>query len=128
MSALSDSLEQLFKFLERRGQSPPTQDVRVFEIDPRSKPDSEGRLRILSSQLQEPQEYEARFEELITAGLPWINISCYGVHKKLLLVGVEIPAKSPTSIRPRLSSLNYSGPQRSVLDNGWEAAQIISIV
>jgi hypothetical protein len=119
MSALSNTLRALFSFLEKHGQYPPTQDVRVVEIGRPVTMDELGRPRIRRDELREVTNYEARFEELLTRGFPWINVSCYGVYDHKLIVGIELPEVSPEpAIR---TSVNYSGPPASVVGQAWNS-------
>ncbi len=128
MSALSNSLKELFGFLDDGGQPPPLREVRLVEISHVVATDERGRLLMSEDALQKPSDYTSRFEDLIHSGLPWINMSCYGVYDGLLIVGIEIPDKAPEGNAPRLSPVNYSGPQASVIRRGWDASERIVIV
>jgi hypothetical protein len=87
--------------------------------------DSLGRIRLQRHEVREPADYEARFDELMKAGLPWLNVSCYGVEDGVLIVGIEVPAAGakPSS----RTSVNLSGPAAKVIGSGWKADQVLSI-
>src|SRR6478735_591825 len=115
MNTLKENLQGLMKFLEKVDQVPPTRQIRIVEIDPNTTSDERGRLRVMRSALQPPEAYESRFDELIKAGLPWINMSSLGVEGEFLIVGIETPRGG----RASHTSVNYSGPSVAVLQNGW---------
>ena len=115
MNTLDENLQGLMKFLEQLGQMPPARQIRIVEIDPNTTSDERGRLRVMRSALQTPEAYECRFNELIGAGLPWINMSSLGIEGEFLIVGIETPRGSGSS----RTSVNYSGPSVAVLQNGW---------
>jgi len=125
MSELSNTLVALLDFLRERGLSPPVQTIRVVEIGPDTPIDPRGRYRIQPADLREPHDYEERFDTLMKSGLPWINASCYGVHDDRLIVAFELPRR--TSRVTARTSLNYSGPQNSVLDDGWSVEHVLAI-
>ncbi len=72
-----------------------------------------------------PTDYEARFQELLVSGIPWINVSCYGMDDRKLVVAVEIPGNSCR--QANRTSINYSGPPRAVSDHGWDAKEALAI-
>ena len=72
------------------------------------------------------EEYEARVEELLQAGSPWLNMSCYGVHEGLLVVAIEVPSPRPL-IPGHATSVNLSGPARIVVDHQWCVDSILTI-
>jgi hypothetical protein len=127
MSILSDSLQELFTFLDERELSPPSRDVRFIEIQHATAIDSRGCFCIRQESLRTPSEYETRFEELINSGFSWLNMSCYGVYKHLLIVGIEIPCTLPHGDQASCLSVNYSGPPVSVIQSEWDASEILSI-
>jgi hypothetical protein len=129
MNILSDSLTKLFELLEESGLLPPVSEVRLVEIDRPAAIDKRGRLIISRDTLQVPSEYASRFESLTHSGLPCVNMSCYGVYNGFLIVGIELPdyVLSEENIH-RGTSVNYSGPQRSVLQNGWDASVMMVLV
>jgi hypothetical protein len=120
MSALSDHLVRLLDWLVSVGLQPPTRDIRVVEIP------SVGTSLVRREMLRKPMEYEPRFEELMHAGYPWLNMSCYGVHDGLLIVAIETP--SPRPLTPgHATSVNLSGPSRIVLDHQWLVDSVLTI-
>jgi hypothetical protein len=127
MSTLTTNLEELFKFLNERRQTPPLLDVRLIEITRRTPYDDRGRLRIRNDSLQSPADYESRFEELMQSGLPWLNMSCYGVYQGFLIIGIELPNDMPRKGALRRPSVNYSGPPNSVIQQGWDLIESMVI-
>jgi hypothetical protein len=125
MSIFGDALDALFLFLEKAGQAPPTRSVRVVEIGPVTEVDSRGRPRVRREEFRDPVDYESRFQELLALGLPWINVSCYGVSAQKLVVAVEVSGKS--SRQASRTCINYSGPAKTVTDHGWDAAEALAI-
>lgn len=123
MSALRDALEELFAFMEKSDHAPPTRDVMLLEITSDLCTDEIGRFRVKRSDLKAVTAFEARFDEILAAGLPWINVSCYGVDLENLVVGVEVP-KGGTGSSSR-TSVNYSGPPNSVSAQGWTASNTL---
>jgi hypothetical protein len=68
MSALSDHLGRLLNWLGSIGLHPPSQDMRIVEIG-----SGIGTPHVRREALLRPLEYEARFEELLQTGYPWLN-------------------------------------------------------
>src|SRR5215213_11566047 len=91
VSALSSSLSTLVEFLEQCGLPPPVRELRIVEVTHAAARDELGRLVISGDEVQQPPAYEPRFEELMHSGMPWVNISCYGVYSGHLIIGVELP-------------------------------------
>jgi hypothetical protein len=127
-STLSDSLSQLFKFLEKKGLTPPVTEVRIIEIGHPMVMDERTRYIVPKDSLRTPLEYAARFEKITHSGLAWVNLSCYGVYRELLLVGIELQneALGPYSSKP--TSINYSGPPNIVIQHGWDSSEALVIV
>lgn len=118
VTALQDALARLFAFLEDDVLKAHTKNVWLAE----AVVDERGRLRVRRSDLRRPDEYEARFEALLAAGLPWINMSCCGLDGDRLIVLVETPnAREHRSPR---TAFNYSGPTRAVRDRGWDVGEM----
>jgi hypothetical protein len=127
MIELADCLEELIRFLKKRGLDPPSQEMQIVEISSDTRLDGAGRLRISRQELRTPSEYTPRFEELVNRELPWVNLTCYGVLDNFLLVGIEIPHepyKTRHGLRP---SVNYSGPAASVIQSNWRVGEVISV-
>lgn len=61
-------------------------------------------------------EFASRFDVLLRAGYPWINLSAYGVFREELIVGLEIPSYTGNVPIGR-TSVNYSGVS---LGTGWK--------
>jgi hypothetical protein len=73
-------------------------------------------------------EYEDRFDELMNAGLPWINMSCYGVHDGILIIGIESARPQNAQRGPvGRTSVNYAGPPVAVVQHGWDANEALTI-
>src|SRR5829696_4345058 len=122
MSSFSTILQGLFSFLERQNTVPPTQDVQVIEIAVGTDLDDRGRLRIGRKEFCEPADYENRFDTLMKSGLPWINVSAYGVSEGKLIVAIELP-QMLSNISTQ-TSVNFSGPALTVLEHGWNANRV----
>lgn len=123
MSKFAEAVEGLLDFLEKVGSIPPTKAVSVLEVRPDTPIDKQGRLIVRRNELREPSEYEERFEALMRSGLSWVNVGCIGIADDMLVVTVELPPSSVVS--PGRTSVNYSGPSRVVLDNEWDATQVL---
>ena len=125
MNSFSDALNALFKFLDEEGQPPPTREVCVIEIPVDARMDERGRVRIARTDFRDPADYESRFEMLIKSGLPWVNISCYGVLDGKLVVAIE-PSRAPASLTTR-TSLNYSGPVTAARQQDWSVDPVLVV-
>ena len=87
---------------------------------------SDGAAHIRQTDFRDPSDYATRFDELLQAGYPWLNMSCYGIHDGRLIVAIEIP--SPRPLHPGCAtSVNLSGPSRTVLDSGWRTDAVLTI-
>src|SRR5205085_4834701 len=113
---------------EKLGHTPPAHEVRIVEVNRAGDHDERGRVIILGDAVRMPSDYESRFEELMHSGLPWVNMSCYGVYNGLLIVGIELPNYPGKEGRTRPPSVNYSGPQVNVIQHDWDASQMMVIV
>lgn len=89
-----------------------------------------GRFRLPRSALKTPDEYSARFDELMTSDFAWLNLSYWGTLEGHGLVMVEYPPQSPMrrGTDPVPTSLNFSGPMKLVADAGWDAAAYVTLV
>jgi hypothetical protein len=124
MTALATHLEQLLNWLEGIGLQPPSKDVRIVEVCEANIGD--GTYHIRQADFRSPTDYEMRFEELLQAGYPWLNMSCYGIHDGWLIVAIEVP--SPRPLHPgRATPVNLSGPSRIVLERGWRVDSVLTI-
>jgi len=122
VSALSNYLDMLLHWLESIGLQPPSQDVRILEISL-----GDGTYHVRRDELRKPLDYEARFEELLRAGYPWLNMSCYGVHDGSLIVAIEVPSPRVGLSPGCATRVNLSGPARIVLDHQWRVDSVLTI-
>ena len=120
MSPLDQHLRRLLDFLATTAQPPPEREIRIIEIDPNNL-DERGRCRAPRSALHTAQDYEPRFSELIRVAPAWINMTCLGVAEGFLIVGIEV-ARTRAAAR---TSVNYSGPSNSAVQNDWAADQVL---
>ena len=130
MSLLSEQITRLFQWLESIGRRPPSTDVRIVEVHSNAPNlDDRGRSRVHRNALHEVSAYEARFAELMRLGIPWINMSCYGVFDGFLIVAIEFREVAAPIERPAwfVTPVNLSGPTRLALQHGWDAEEIVVI-
>jgi hypothetical protein len=123
--ALTAVLNTLVTFLLERGIDPPIRRIKVFEIKHDASVDDKWRIHLRQNELYSPEEFEQRFEAIVTSRLSWVNVSCYGVKSGFLLVGVETPLRSNASAKP--TSLNFAGPPTTVTNNGWSSDSVVAI-
>lgn len=116
MSALARELSGLMAWLSHL-DPPPAKGISILEVDLGAAWGPAKR-----SDLRTPELYEARFESLITSGLPWINLSCYGLDGDMMIVAVELPRQLPDGSTQ--TSVNFSGPSRAALKLNWSAAAV----
>ena len=107
------------------GQPPKPDSVVVAELGP-DDVDVQGRPIVVAEKLRAPKAYEERFEQLLAKGFSWINLSYYGVLDGNGLVVVELPRETST-LSPRPTSVNFSGPPAIVANSGWDARSIIAL-
>lgn len=103
----------------------PTPKLAIVELGARRPVNTDGRIPIAETEIVEPAQYEARFDELMATRRPWINLVCLGMYRSRLLVGVEF-GNQPAKPSPR-TSVNYSGPATIVSANGWDATKLLNI-
>lgn len=125
MKQLATCLKALHAFLMARGVAPPTWDVEIVEIAPTVELDSLGRLRIARKDIRTASEYAGRFDELMSASLPWLNVTCYGADGPKILIGIETPTMSLA--RSTRTLVNYSGPAASVILGNWTMDSVLVI-
>jgi hypothetical protein len=126
MTALSVHLERLLGFVDGGGLQPPSRDLRIVEVHNDQVDLRTGKSKCRRDDLRTPSDYAARFDELLSMGYAWLNMSCYGVWENVLLVAIEVPGSkqhSPGSF----TSVNLSGPSRAVLDRGWSVETILTV-
>jgi hypothetical protein len=66
----------------------------------------------------------SRFDELMKSGLPWINVSCYGVDRGRLVIGVELPRSRPRATAE--TSVSFSGATSAVLLHDWDVREVLA--
>ena len=121
---LSDELEKLLHWAcGRAGQPPKPASVRIAELTPENH--GGGRPRISLAKLRTPEEYEARFAELMGLGFAWINVHYCGMLLGQGLVTVEYPRTHGDG--PRATSVNFGGPPKMVADASWDAAVYLDV-
>ena len=133
-SSLSSHIDRLIQFLVSVGLQPPSQNVRIIEVDDKRMNIKDRTLHVRRKEPRTPLECENRFDELLRTGYSWLNLSCYGVYKDLLIVAVEIPSATvPPEGKPRTlhpayaTSVNISGPNNGVLAHQWSTDFILTI-
>src|SRR5260370_29845230 len=98
MSALSRHLDRLLQRLDSFELQPSSREVRLVEISQVSRVSADGTYHVRRDQLRRPLDYESRFDELLKTGYVWLNMSCYGVHDRWLIVAIEVPG--PRTLYP----------------------------
>ena len=121
MSSLSTALERTMRFAVASGLDVPFTQVQLIEVSHLAR-DSRGRCRVRRKDLRTPSEYEARFDELLCFGFPWINLWACGVLGDSLIVAVELPRTRPEQPCP-VTSVNHSGPTERARAGRWSAAE-----
>jgi hypothetical protein len=82
------------------------------------------RVHVKRSALVPASEFEERFQQLLSRGHPWINVSAAGLLGDALLVTVETAAKTVEGS----TSVNMSGPEAFVRQRvGWSLGDLISV-
>lgn len=127
MSSLAATLQNLITLLEDAGLSPPTRTIGIVELRHEVAVDAHGRARVQRNDLMTPAAYENRFDELMSAGLPWINVSCAGEHDGMLIVTVELPRPEARTSRSGGTSVNLSGPTAKTIAHEWRASETLLI-
>jgi hypothetical protein len=125
MSTLVEHLEELRRLMEKSGNAPTAIETRIVEVGPNPRLDSRGRIQLEHGAIVDPSAYEARFQELLARGVPWLNVSCYGVLDGRLVVAIEVPGSSPQ--RSSRTSINYSGPSAVVIRHDWDATEVLAV-
>ena len=67
------------------------------------------RTEIQKDLLITPENYNQKFDELLSEGYGWINLVINGIINKALILSVEIPAAT-SDVPPSKVSVNLSGP------------------
>ncbi len=127
-NALSDHLQRLFRWLEGVEPLPiPVHDVLLFEVPRPLGVDSRGRILISEDMLRSPADYASRFQDLLHAPLSWLHMTCEGLWKGSYIVAIYLPDYTIESDVPRLTDVNYGGPEKRVRDHGWDASENLAI-
>lgn len=121
MSALSTALERAIQLARSSGLDAPFTRVQLIEVNHLAL-DSLGRCRVRRNDLREASMYEARFEELLAVGFPWVNLWACGVLGDSLIVAVELPRMRPEQPCP-VTSVSHSGPTERARARKWSAAE-----
>ena len=121
---LRERLQELFQYVCGGPDQPPPPSLGSVLIAELHPDDFDGnRPRIGPENFRSAEDYEVRFEELMTMGFAWVNMNYCGVLRGQGLILVECP-KSPARARGP-TSINYSGPPKLVADAGWDALAYI---
>lgn len=126
MTALNQHIDRLLQWLDDIGLSVPSRNIRIVDLSDAQVNEDTRKIRISRNEIRTPAEYELRFDELLAAGYPWLNLSCYGLFEDCLLLCVEVPC--PRELDPgRPTSVNLSGPARAVLDQNWNVDAVLIV-
>ena len=68
-------------------------------------------------------EYRARFADLTSRGLGWINLHAVGVLGTHLVLSIEAPTLPQGSAG--WTSVNLSGPTRAMIDRGFDLQGVV---
>jgi hypothetical protein len=126
VSSLTDELERLTTWLRRNGDAPTWSASRIVES---SRIQYGPTDRIPSAALFTVEAYEPRFEQLLSAGYGWINLSALGVMDDALLVCVELP-RDATGVPRGRTQVVLSGPPIDVRTRAlvWDASTRMQLV
>jgi hypothetical protein len=103
---LDDHLQRLTDWFQARGPESLTwSEILLFDGFPAQR-------RLSRGSLYTPAEFSPRFDEYLSRGYSWLNLSAAGVWNDALLVFVEHPNEGSMTLagHPQLTSINYSGP------------------
>jgi hypothetical protein len=127
METLDQALVRLKTWLSASDNFPGWKDVRVIEIGRGTQfqgaEGTPGTRYVAESAVFAPSSYAPRFEELLSAGYSWLNLSLYGMLGETAIIAVEIPRASVGTPTGR-TSVNLSGPPGS----RWNAEGYVHIV
>ena len=125
MKNLSEALRDVRLLLGKIGFVQPPDEVWLLELPADAPTDERGRVRVRAAELVQEGAYASRFEELLSIGPAWLNVSCYGVHEGRLIVAIELPA-APLN-RGLKTAVNVSGPTHAGRANGWTVDDVLDI-
>ena len=118
---LRDALNELLMRMTGGLDQPPTpRSILVAELR-QDHVDERGRPIVRTADLRSPEEYEARFVEILGYGLAWINVQYCGAIGERGLVAIEFRAAESARSPGRAASVNFSGPPTRVAEAGWDA-------
>jgi ketosteroid isomerase-like protein len=111
--SLADHVEELVRFCQRIASPVPAFSTKLFldTSDPHVRYDR--RWIVEPGSLLTAAEFAPRFNEMLTAGYSWVNLSAHGVFREALIVGVELPRET-TGVPVGLTAVNYSGPPNAL--------------
>lgn len=72
-------------------------------------------------------EYETRFDELLSMGYDWINMNAKGILQNAFIVQIEYPLRSINAPRNKVS-VNYSGPAIYDEEPLWDLSNTVKIL
>lgn len=120
--ALDDYVAELLEFCRGSATPVPPFGAIVFlnTHDPRVRYE-EGWIAEVGA-LHAVADFRPVFDRMLVAGYAWLNLSAFGIFRGNLVIGVELP-REPTGVPPGRTSVNYSGPARSVTATAtWDFA------
>jgi hypothetical protein len=82
---------------------------------------------IPKSALTSADEYEKRFDELLSIGYDWINMNAKGILDNAFIVQIEYPLRSINAPRNKVS-VNYSGPSIHNEEPLWDLSTKVKIL
>ena len=130
MNSLDDAIQRLLDLVRGQGLSAWTSIDLVFLEVPLDL-DGDMRIRVPSDQIKPLDEARQEFERVFRRDYSWINLSCAGLRAGRLLLTVETPRQeSPRGPETQRTapSINISGMERRVVENGFGAGAAIIVV
>lgn len=119
MASLRDEIQQVVELARRQGL-PAYNDMVVVFTGPKGRLTNDGKMVVDAGEIQPVAAAEPKWNELLGAGHPWINVTCGGVYRGDLLIVVETGRTD--NLKPGIrTSVNHSGAMQGVVDAGWDA-------
>jgi hypothetical protein len=118
-AAFDFHLERVVNYFQEICPEAAWSDIRFFEGDPFGA----GTGPLSKTDLHKPEDYSARFCELLEQGHGWINLSASGVLNDLLILSLEWPGYE-NSVPREYVSVNLSGPYRV---GGWDLSNRLKL-